>query len=182
MTGYARSMQGPASASYQLASFLFSLILDAQSPARQAQPCLSNTTCLTLVNGRWRPPHPGAALNLALLFICRPGTAATHGSPDQGGTPLTPWRRPQVDREGTGSITPEAIGVFLADLGLAATRFDLRHIMAELDPGHTGVVSRAAFLSFIRHGGRQPPPSPHVRCSFTPPCPVCCSCTPCYAP
>ncbi len=69
----------------------------------------------------------------------------------------------QVDREGRGSITPEAIGVFLADLGLAASAFDLRHIMAELDPGHSGVVSRAAFISFIRHGGQPAQPSPQVR-------------------
>jgi Ca2+-binding EF-hand superfamily protein len=67
-----------------------------------------------------------------------------------------------VDREGSGRITPEAIGVFLADVGLRATPYDLRHIMAELDPRHTGAVSRASFISFIRHGG-QPPPSPKAR-------------------
>ena len=67
-----------------------------------------------------------------------------------------------MDRGGSGCITPEAIGVFLADVGLQATPYDMRHIMAELDPAHTGVVSRASFISFIRHGG-QPPPSPKVR-------------------
>lgn len=72
----------------------------------------------------------------------------------------------QVDREGTGNITPEAINAFLADVGLEATPFDMRHIMMELDPSHTGVVSRTAFISFIRHGG-QPPAQPQVgaRCS-----------------
>ena len=64
--------------------------------------------------------------------------------------------------EGSGCITPEAIGVFLADVGLQATPYDMRHIMAELDPAHTWrAVSRASFISFIRHGG-QPPPSPKV--------------------
>lgn len=67
----------------------------------------------------------------------------------------------QVDRDRSGYITPEAITVFLGEIGLQPTPFDMRHIMAELDPTHTGVVSRSAFISFIRHGG-QPPPSPAV--------------------
>lgn len=67
-----------------------------------------------------------------------------------------------MDRERTGNITPEAINAFLADVGLEATPFDMRHIMTELDPTHTGVVSRSAFISFIRHGG-QPPAPPQVR-------------------
>ncbi|BDA44911.1 probable broad substrate specificity ATP-binding cassette transporter at N-terminal half [Coccomyxa sp. Obi] len=64
----------------------------------------------------------------------------------------------RVDRERTGNITPEAINAFLADVGLEATPFDMRHIMTELDPTHTGVVSRSAFISFIRHGGQPPAP------------------------
>ena len=67
----------------------------------------------------------------------------------------------QVDREKSGFLTPEAIHAFLADVGLEATPFDMRHIMAELDPEHTGIVSRSSFISFIRYGG-QPAPPPKV--------------------
>ena len=64
----------------------------------------------------------------------------------------------QVDRGRSGFLTPEAIHAFLADVGLEATPFDMRHIMAELDPEHTGIVSRASFISFIRYGGQHAPP------------------------
>lgn len=43
----------------------------------------------------------------------------------------------------------------------------MRHIMAELDPEHTGIVSRASFINFIRYGGQHAPP-PKVGL----PCPV----------
>ena len=68
----------------------------------------------------------------------------------------------QVDREKSGILTPEAIHAFLADVGLEASPFDMRHIMAELDPEHTGIVSRSSFISFIRYGG-QPVAPPKVR-------------------
>ena len=64
----------------------------------------------------------------------------------------------QVDREKSGFLTPEAIHAFLADVGLEATPFDMRHIMAELDPEHSGNVSRASFINFIRYGGQHAPP------------------------
>ena len=67
----------------------------------------------------------------------------------------------QVDREKSGILTPEAIHAFLADVGLEASPFDMRHIMAELDPEHTGIVSRSSFISFIRYGG-QPVAPPKV--------------------
>lgn len=62
----------------------------------------------------------------------------------------------QVDRERTGSLSPDAIHAFLADLGLRPTDFDVRHIMAELDVDNTGGISRDNFVEFIRHGGRMP--------------------------
>jgi len=75
----------------------------------------------------------------------------------------------QVDREKSGFLTPEAIHAFLADVGLEATPFDMRHIMAELDPEHTGIVSRSSFISFIRYGGQHAPPpkvsTTHSKCS-----------------
>lgn len=40
----------------------------------------------------------------------------------------------QVDREGTGSLSAEAIRAFLDDAGMQPTREDVRHIMLELDP------------------------------------------------
>ena len=64
----------------------------------------------------------------------------------------------QVDRGKSGFLTPEAIHAFLADVGLEATPFDMRHIMAELDPEHTGIVSRSSFINFIRYGGQHAPP------------------------
>ena len=67
-----------------------------------------------------------------------------------------------MDREKSGILTPEAIHAFLADVGLEASPFDMRHIMAELDPEHTGIVSRSSFISFIRYGG-QPVAPPKVR-------------------
>ena len=78
------------------------------------------------------------------------------------------WILVQVDREKSGFLTPEAIHAFLADVGLEATPFDMRHIMAELDPEHTGIVSRSSFISFIRYGGQHAPPpkvsTMHSRC------------------
>ena len=70
----------------------------------------------------------------------------------------------QVDREKSGFLTPEAIHAFLADVGLEATPFDMRHIMAELDPEHSGIVSRASFINFIRYGGQHAPPLKVVPC------------------
>jgi hypothetical protein len=64
----------------------------------------------------------------------------------------------QVDREKSGFLTPEAIHAFLGDVGLEATPFDMRHIMAELDPEHSGIVSRTSFINFIRYGGQHAPP------------------------
>lgn len=40
----------------------------------------------------------------------------------------------QVDRDGKGSLTPEAITLFLDDLGLEPTSYDVKLIMQELDP------------------------------------------------
>ena len=78
----------------------------------------------------------------------------------------------QVDREKSGILTPEAIHAFLADVGLEASPFDMRHIMAELDPEHTGIVSRSSFISFIRYGG-QPVAPPKVSLALT----IAVSCT-----
>lgn len=63
-----------------------------------------------------------------------------------------------MDKERNGFLTPEAIHAFLAGVGLQATPFDMRHIMAELDPEHSGAVSRASFINFIRYGGQHAPP------------------------
>ena len=60
-----------------------------------------------------------------------------------------------MDRDGSGSLTPDAIAAFLTDLGLEPTHYDIRHIMQELDPASKGAVSREDFLRYIRNGGRR---------------------------
>ena len=40
----------------------------------------------------------------------------------------------QVDKDGKGSLTPEAITLFLDDLGLEPTSSDVKLIMQEMDP------------------------------------------------
>ena len=67
----------------------------------------------------------------------------------------------QVDRDGTGLLTPEAITRFLGDLGLEPTSHDVQLVMEELDPRRTGSVTRDDFMQFIRNGGRRHlPPVP----------------------
>ena len=67
----------------------------------------------------------------------------------------------QVDRDGTGLLTPEAITRFLGDLGLEPTSHDVQLVMEELDPRRTGSVTRDDFMQFIRNGGRRHlPPLP----------------------
>lgn len=70
----------------------------------------------------------------------------------------------QVDRAGTGQLTPDAITWFLTDLGLEPTSFDVKLIMGELNATRTGAVSRQDFMRFIRNGGRRErsPPLDHT--------------------
>jgi hypothetical protein len=68
----------------------------------------------------------------------------------------------QVDREGKGSLTPEAITLFLDDLGLEPTSYDVKLIMEELDPRQEGMVTRSDFMDFIRNGGRRQRPQKAV--------------------
>ena len=65
----------------------------------------------------------------------------------------------QVDREGNGMLTPEAIALFLDDLGLEPTEHDVKLIMRELDPRQEGYVTREDFMQFIRNGGRRKRPA-----------------------
>ena len=56
-------------------------------------------------------------------------------------------------------LTPEAIALFLDDLGLEPTEHDVKLIMRELDPRQEGFVTREDFMQFIRNGGRRKRPT-----------------------
>ena len=64
-----------------------------------------------------------------------------------------------MDRDGNGTLTPEAIALFLDDLGLDPTGHEVKLIMRELDPRQEGFVTREDFMQFIRNGGRRSRPA-----------------------
>lgn len=64
----------------------------------------------------------------------------------------------QVDRDGNGMLTPEAIALFLDDLALDPTGHEVKLIMRDLDPRKEGFVTREDFMHFMRTGGRRQRP------------------------
>ncbi|KAK9803611.1 hypothetical protein WJX72_004863 [[Myrmecia] bisecta] len=93
----------------------------------------------------------------------RQGAAAAVGDQEEG-MQLSPEQLQlicehfdKVDQDGTGCLTRDAVGVFLTQLGLQPSLFDVKHVMAELGASRSGTVSREAFIEFIRLGGRRPP-------------------------